>query len=297
MQVGIQVGIVGLGRMGHAIAGRLTGLGLSPLGWDISEQARNAAEDAGFSLAATARAVAERSDVIITSVTEDQGVKALFTGPAGFLETDVKGKLFIEMSTLRPDTVRSLATLVNLRGGAIVDSPVLGSIPTVKDGKLLALAGGDAKDIERARPVLEKLTRAIVHMGPVGAGHTMKLAVNLLMANYLQALAEGLALGAQNGLKMDQMLDVFANSPLANGILNNKLPRLRGGPVSMTLDLKTLRKDAQSALAAGVAAGVPMPATAGALDALAAANAAGWGDEDIGEIVAFLRDRMIQRFE
>lgn len=296
MEIG-QIGVVGLGRMGHAMAVRLKGLGLAPLGWDISGQARNAAEDAGLALAPSARAVAERSDIIITSVTEDQGVRALFTGPAGFLEADVKGKLFIEMSTLRPETVRGLSTLLGLRGAAIVDSPVLGSIPTVREGKLLSLAGGEAKDIERARPVLEKLTRAIVHMGGVGSGHTMKLCVNLLMANYLQALAEGLALGGQNGLQMDQMLDVFANSPLANGILNNKLPRLRGGPVSMTLDLKTLRKDAQSALAAGTAAGVPMPATAGTLDALAAANAAGLGAEDIGEIVAFVRERMVQKFE
>ncbi len=292
----MQTGIVGLGRMGQAMCARLKEFDLAPVAWDISEVARTAAKDGGIKVVGSARAVAEQADIIITIITEDNGVRGLFTGPSGFLEGDVKGKLFVEMSTLRPETVRSLSTVLGVRGGAIVDSPVLGSIPTVLEGKLLSLAGGELKDIERARTVLEKLTRAIVHLGPVGSGHTMKLAVNLLMANYLQALAEGLAMGVQNGLKLDQMLDVFANSPLANGILNNKLPRLRGGPVSMTLDLKTLRKDAQSALATGAAAGLPMPATAGTLDALAAANAAGWGDRDIGEIVKFLQDEMIQKF-
>ena len=292
----MKIGIVGLGRMGSAMAGRLRGFELAPVAWDKSEVARANAKEAGLSVAGSARAVAEASDIVITTITEDEGVREVFTGPSGFLAGDVKGKLFIEMSTLRPETVRGLSGVLAVRGGGIVDSPVLGSIPTVHEGKLLSLAGGETRDLDRARPVLEKLTRAIVHLGPVGSGHAMKLAVNLVMANYLQALAEGLALGAQNGLKMDQMLDVFANSPLANGILANKLPQLRGGPVAMTLDLRTLRKDAQSALASGAAAGVPMPATAGTLDALAAASAAGWGERDIGEIVTFVREAMVQRF-
>lgn len=292
----MQVGLVGLGRMGTAMAARLKTFGLEPAAWDASQDARYRAADAGVRVVAHARAVVEASDIVITTITEDNGVRALFTGQSGFLEGDVKGKLFIEMSTLRPETVRGLAGVLGMRGAAIVDSPVLGSIPTVLEGKLLSLAGGDAKDIERARPVLEKLTRAIVHLGGVGAGHTMKLAVNLVMANYLQALAEGLALGVENGLQLDQMLDVFANSPLANGILANKLPRLRGGPETMTLDLRTLRKDVQSALATGASSGVPMPATSGALESLASANAAGWGERDIAEIVAFLRDNMVQRF-
>jgi 3-hydroxyisobutyrate dehydrogenase-like beta-hydroxyacid dehydrogenase len=291
----MQVGLVGLGRMGTAMAARLKTFGIEPSAWDISQDARFRAGDAGLHVAANPRAVAEASDIVITTITEDNGVRGLFTGPSGFLEGDVKGKLFIEMSTLRPETVRSLSGVLGMRGAAIVDSPVLGSIPTVLEGKLLSLAGGDAKDIERARPVLEKLTRAIVHLGSVGAGHTMKLAVNLVMANYLQSLAEALAMGAENGLQLDQMLDVFANSPLANGILANKLPRLRGGPETMTLDLKTLRKDVQSALATGSTSGVSMPATAGALDALASANALGWGEHDISEIVAFMRDHMVQR--
>ncbi len=211
----MKTGIVGLGRMGRAMCARLKEFDLAPVAWDISESARNTAKDSGVEVVGSARAVAEQAEVVITTITEDNGVRSLFTGPSGFLEGDVKGKLFIEMSTLRPETVRSLSAVLGMRGGAIVDSPVLGSIPTVLEGKLLSLAGGETKDIERARPVLEKLTRAIVHLGPVGSGHTMKLAVNLLMANYLQALAEGLAMGLENGLKLDQMLDVFANSPLA----------------------------------------------------------------------------------
>lgn len=292
-----RTGLIGLGRMGSAIAARLATFSLAPLAWDISETARERAHDAGIALAGGPRAVADQSDIILISITEDNGVQDLFTGPGGFLEADIKGRLFIEMSTLRPATVRTLASVLRLRGAAIIDAPVLGSVPAVHEGKLVALSGGELKDIERARPVLEKLARSIAYLGPAGSGHAMKLAVNLIMANYLQSIGEALALGEAHGLARDQMLDVIANSALSNNILANKLPMLRGGKKSMTLDIKTLRKDAQSALASGLAAGISMPATAGSLDALAAANAAGWGERDIGEIVAFVAEEMAQRFK
>lgn len=295
-ELSIRTGLIGLGRMGSAIAARLASFNLAPIAWDISEAARERAGDAGVTIAQNARRVAEQSEIILISISEDQGVRHLFTGSAGFLDADIKGKLFVEMSTLRPETMRSLAPVLRLRGAAIIDMPVLGSIPAVREGRLVGLAGGDPKDIERARPLLEKLTRSIAVMGPTGSGHAMKLAVNLIMANYLQSIGEALALGGAHGLANDQMLDVIANSALSNAILAGKLEMLRGGETSMTLDIRTLRKDAQSALAAGTGAGLAMPATAGTLDALAAASAAGWGERDIGEIIAFMRQEMGQRF-
>jgi len=291
----MRTGLIGLGKMGNAIALRLAQAGLAPLAWDSSETARERALDAGIALAANPRAVADQSEMVIISITADSGVRDLFTGPGGFLEGEVKGKLFVEMSTLRPETVRTLAPLLRLRGAAILDMPVLGSIPAVREGRLVGLAGGDVKDLERARPVMEQLTRSITYMGPSGSGHAMKLAVNLIMANYLQSVGEAMALGEAHGLARDLMLDVIANSALSNAILAGKLEMLRGGEKSMTLDIRTLRKDAQSALAAGTGAGLAMPATAGALDALAAANAAGWGARDIGELVEFMLSEMGQK--
>src|SRR4029450_5086000 len=137
----------------------------------------------------------------------------IFAGRDGFLSGDVSGKLFIEMSTLQPMTHRELAPLVRAKGAHLVDAPVMGSIPTVREGKLLALLGGDAADVERARAVLQHLTRRIVHIGPNGAGCAMKLAVNLGMAVYLQSLAEAMSLGASEGLKLDQMLEIFGEAP------------------------------------------------------------------------------------
>ena len=204
---------VGLGRMGAAIAQRLNERGCEIVAWDRNPKAREAQAKRGLRIVNNPRAVASAADVVLSIITEDKGVRQIFGGPDGFLSGEIKDKLFIEMSTLQPMTHRELAPMVSARGARLVDSPVMGSIPTVREGKLLALLGGEAADVERARSVLDHLTRRIVHIGPNGAGCAMKLAVNLGMAVYLQSLAEAISLGASEGLKLDQMLDIFRRGP------------------------------------------------------------------------------------
>ena len=219
----------------------------------------------------------------------------IFRGTDGFLSGDVRGKLFIEMSTLAADDRRaSLRRWSRRQARALIDSPVLGTIPSARDGKLFAMVGGSAEDLERARPVLEKLTRKIAHMGPNGAGYAMKLSVNLGLAAFIQATAESLALGTREGLALEQMLDVLGEAPTANGWFAAKKGLLAGEPAEITLDLKTLRKDIMSAVATGALAGTGMPLSSGVLTALSAAVAHGWGDKDIGELARFFREHMGQ---
>jgi len=208
----------------------------------------------------------------------------------------VAGKLFIEMSTLQPMTGRELAPFVESMGGRLIESPVLGTIPQVREGKLFALVGGRSEDLDRARPVLEKMTRRIAHMGPNGTGYAMKLAVNLGLAAYIQAMAESLALGTREGLSMQQMIDVLGEAPTANSWFAAKKGLLMGEDAGITLDLKTLRKDMMSAVATGALSGTAMPLSTGVLTALSAAVAQGWGDKDIGELARFFREHMGQRF-
>lgn len=292
----MKIGLVGLGRMGAAMAERLSAEGFAIVAWDRSKEAIEAAAARGIGIGANARAVAEHADIVVSIITEDSGVRRLFTGPSGFLQADVSGKLFVEMSTLQPMTGRELAPLVEARGARLIEAPVLGTIPSVRDGKLFALAGGRAEDIDRARPVLEKLTRRIAHMGPNGAGYAMKLAVNLGLGAYVQALAESLALGAKEGLGVAQMLDVLGEAPTATPWLHMRSPVLRGEQSDVTLDIRTMRKDLMSALATGGLSGVPMPVTAGALASFSAAVAGGAGEGDLGALAAFVRERMLQNF-
>jgi 3-hydroxyisobutyrate dehydrogenase-like beta-hydroxyacid dehydrogenase len=292
----MKIGLVGLGRMGSAIAQRLTERGCEVIAWDKNAKAL-AAQGNRVEAAANPRAVAASADVVLSIITEDKGVRRIFTGTDGFLAGDVAGKLFIEMSTLQPMTHRELAPKVAAEGARLIDSPVLGSIPTVRKGQLFALVGGDAADVARAKGVLAHLTRRIEHIGPNGAGCAMKLAVNLGMAVYLQAVTEQLALGLSEGLKLEQMLEILSDAVTATPWLKGKLPVLKGLPSDITLDIRTMRKDVMSAVATGARNGVAMPATSGALASLSAAVAGGWGEKDLAEVPRFFRQFMLQDYE
>src|SRR5512145_2275413 len=195
----MKIGLVGLGRMGSAIAQRLTEQGCEIVAWDHAEKPRKAAADRGVRIAPNPKAIAAETEIAISIITEDNGVRKIFTGQNGLLTTAVEGKLFIEMSTLQPMTGRELAPIVAAKGARLIESPVLGTIPSVREGKLLSLAGGAPEDVERGRIVLDKLARRVVHLGPNGAGYAMKLAVNLGLGAYIQALSESLALGLRQG--------------------------------------------------------------------------------------------------
>jgi 3-hydroxyisobutyrate dehydrogenase-like beta-hydroxyacid dehydrogenase len=284
--------MIGLGRMGHAMAQRLGEQEFPVVGWDIDARRHRDAERVGASIARDAADVIAQTDIVLSIVTDDAAVNWLFAPERG---ANVAGKLFVEMSTLRPDTIRRLALELEARGARLIGAPVLGTISTARAGQLFMLAGGRDEDVERARPALSALTRAILHVGPVGSGNAMKLIVNLSMAAYLQALAEGLALGVQQGLALDLMLSVLGEAPTANGWLKAKLPVLKGESAEATLDILALRKDVMSALATGAADGVAMPMTAGVLSALTAAVAAGFGGADLAQMPRFAREFMIQK--
>jgi 3-hydroxyisobutyrate dehydrogenase len=292
----MNIGIVGLGRMGSAMAERLRGQGFDLIGWDHDAAACARAKAAGLRIAGNAREVAAVSDIVISSITEDNGVRRIFSGPDGFLQADVTGKLFIEMSTLQPMTGRELAPLVEAKGARLVEAPVLGTIPQARAGTLFAMAGGQAEDLSRARPVLEKLTRRILHMGPAGCGYAMKLAANLGLGAYVQAIAESLALGFRQGLALDAMLDALQESATASPWLKAKAGVLRGDGAEMTLDIRTLRKDIMSVVATGALTGVPTPLASGALAALSAAAATDYGSRDIAELPQVFREALLQNF-
>src|ERR1700681_896831 len=293
----MNLGLIGLGRIGAAMSQRLRDQGFGVVGWDHNAAATQAAAAAGLKIAAHARDVAAQSEIVISIITEDHGVRGIFNGPNGFLSGDVTGKLFIDMSTLQPMTGRELVPLVEAKGARLIESPVLGTIPQVRDGKLFALVGGRPEDLQRARPVLEKMTRRIAHMGPNGSGYAMKLAVNLGLGAYIQAVAESLALGMQQGLALDLMVDVLQESATACGWLKSKAEVLKGNRGDMTLDIRTLRKDIMSAVATGALTGVPMPLAAGTLASLSAAVDGDYGDGDLAELPKFFREAMLQKFD
>ncbi len=162
-------------------------------------------------------------------------------------------------------------------------------------GSLLVLAGGSEKEIERSREALEPLTGQFVHLGPLGAGNTMKLILDLSMASYLEALAEGLAVGLEYGFDLDQMLDLLSQAPTANPWLTAKRGILAGGSGPTSLDIASIHKDVLYAVAAGSAAGISMPMASGILSSLSSGVATGHGQEDLAALPAIFRETMVRR--
>jgi 3-hydroxyisobutyrate dehydrogenase-like beta-hydroxyacid dehydrogenase len=284
------IGFLGLGKMGAVMAPRFLDAGFPLTVWNRNAEKAAPLAAAGARVAATPAAVAESAEIVISMLRDDAAAKAVFSGTAGLLSADVTGRLFIEMSTLRPATVRALGASCARRGAAFIDAPVSGTVGPAKDGMLMALAGGSEADLERARPALAVLTRRIVHAGPVGQGALLKLVLNLPLAVYWQSLAEAAALGRAGGLSLDLVLDAMKDSGAAIKVLPLKIPLILEGSDYAAFDIATMEKDATAIVETGAELGVPMPAAGAALAAYAEARAAGLGAADAVAIVRRLAD-------
>jgi 3-hydroxyisobutyrate dehydrogenase len=169
----MQIGVAGLGRMGAAIAERLIELGHQVTVWNRTADKAKPLAAAGATIAASPSELAQASEVIITILTDAAAIDAIYSGPNGLLSGDVTGKLFIEMSTVRPDTEIALAKKIRAKAAAMVECPVGGTIGPARQGTLLGLMGADAADAARAKPILEQWCRRFEPCGAVGTGTAM----------------------------------------------------------------------------------------------------------------------------
>jgi 3-hydroxyisobutyrate dehydrogenase len=286
----MRIGIAGTGRMGAAIATRLLGQGHEVAVWNRTAAKTAPLAAAGAQVVATPEALAARSEAVITILTDAAAIDATYRGPGGLLAGDVKGKLFIEMSTVRPETQRGLAESVRAQGAMLVECPVGGTTGPAKEGKLFGFAGGAEADVARARPILERLCRRIEHVGPVGAGASMKLAINLPLLVFWQAFGEALALTQPLGLDAARLMDIFVDTSGAPNMLKARSPlvaaQLRGETVTPTVEIDNVRKDLRTMLDEARSRGVTLPVTAQALDCLDQAARAGFGAADCTKIPA-----------
>ena len=155
-------------------------------------------------------------------VADDAAVHALYEGPDGVTAGLRSGSVAIDMSTVLPDTIRAIAPAIRARRGGVLDAPVSGSVSSTLSGQLTIMVGGEAADLERARPVLERLAHRIFHLGPLGSGTVMKLAVNTVIYGLNGAVAEGLVLAERNGIDRSAAYDVLAVSAVGAPYLGYK---------------------------------------------------------------------------
>lgn len=287
----MQLGFVGLGRMGQAMVPRLLAAGYPVTVWNRTPERAAPLLEYGATLVDSPAALAADTDITLSILTDDRAVEDVYTE---LLSGDISGKLFIEMSTIRPATIEKLAAALAAKGADLLDAPVSGTVGPAREGRLIALVGGEHTALERARPVLDTLCRRIEHLGPNGSGTMMKLVLNMPMAIYWQGLSEALAMGKQSGLDLAQMLDLIADSPAGIGALRAKIPAILENPAEVAFDVTGVRKDLLAMTATAHLHGVPAPAGSAALAVFAAATAADWGKRDLAQLIPYYLDLVEQ---
>jgi len=281
----MKVGVCGTGRMGSAIAQRLMSLGHEVGVWNRNSAKTKPLVDAGAKLFSSPADLIDGCEVTIVMLLNDAATEAVYRAPNGILKGQFAGRLLIDMSTVRPDTMKMNGASVLQQGAAFVEAPVGGSTGPAKEGKLLGLVGGSQANVARAMPILEQLCRRIEHVGELGAGSTMKLAVNLPLLVYWQALGEALAICKPLNLPADRLIDILsdtAGTPTAMKGRGAAIARVLGGaPMGeAAFGLSAAKKDLATAVQFGVSIHAELPVTASALACFEEAEAAGLGDAD-----------------
>jgi 3-hydroxyisobutyrate dehydrogenase len=282
--------------MGSAIAARLLEAGHRVTVWNRTGTKTKPLIDAGAAAVATPSAVAAASEAVITILTDGAAIEAVYNAPSGLLSGDVTGKLFIEMSTVPPSVETALAPNVRGKGAVFVECPVGGSTAPARQGKLLGLMGAEGADAARALPILEQLCRKVEHCGPVGAGASMKLAINLPLMVAWQAYGEAFAIARDVGWEPQRLLDLFVESNGANnglkmraGMIVAMLENRDPGPT--TFSIANAVKDLRTMVATGEAKGADMRATKAALAAFEETNRNGLGGSDGSRQSVYWADR------
>ena len=282
------IGVVGLGTMGGRIAGRLLATGHAVNGWNRTAERATPLVERGLVLRDSPRSVARASDIVISMVTDDRALLAITTGPDGIPAGLRPGQLYLEMSTIDPQTSRALARRVQALDAQMLDAPVSGSAPAAEQGTLAIMVGGSRAAYERAEPLLRQIGSTVTHVGGNGQGLVMKLAVNISLAAQMVAFSEGVLLAERGGIDPELAVSVLAGSAIGSPMLKARAPLVldEHGPAWFPVDL--MQKDLRLAQSAASRLHAPLPTGVAADHVMTAARLAGHGSDDITSVFATL---------
>jgi 3-hydroxyisobutyrate dehydrogenase/2-hydroxy-3-oxopropionate reductase len=287
-----RIAVVGTGRMGSAMARAMARGGAELTLYNRTEAAARAlADELGASVAATPREAAAGADIAITMLADGPAVTATWDGPDGLVAGAQAGGVLVDMSTVPPETVRAFEAAVRERGSGIVDAPVSGSTHLADAGKLTIMVGGSDADVALARPALDLIATSVTHVGPLGSGAALKLAVNALIFALNNSVSEALVLAERAGIDREVAYDFFAGSAAGAPFVGYK----RGSfvapeetPVAFSLALAS--KDLRLILELSDRLGVSMEQTRANETMVAAASDRLGAERDLSAVAVYLRD-------
>jgi 3-hydroxyisobutyrate dehydrogenase-like beta-hydroxyacid dehydrogenase len=290
---GSKVGLIGLGLMGRPMGLNLLKAGYSLTVWNRTASRAESLVAAGAKLANSPEEVAGSSDVLITIVSDPPALEGVLWGSSGSrpgsgaLGSLRSGSIYIDSSTVAPALARKIAAASTERHIAFLDAPVTGGTWGAEKGELVFMVGGDPQVLKEAEPIFKVLGKRWFHLGPNGAGQTIKLAMNLILALQVDALAEALALVTAAGLEGEKLVEVLQSSMARAAVLDVKAPLLLKGEYPPSFPLRLMHKDMGLALDLAKEAGVALPAATAAYATYSSVKAAAKEDLDYAAVMKF----------
>jgi 3-hydroxyisobutyrate dehydrogenase-like beta-hydroxyacid dehydrogenase len=282
-----RLGFIGIGNMGSRMAKRLLEHGYQVIAYNRSREAAEALVKFGATVADSIAMLASEADVILSSLSNDDAVKSVYTDPQGVFAHLRRGSAIIEMSTVLPATSRKLYDLSREAGMKCLDSPVSGSTPAAEEGTLTLFCGGDEELFQAAQPIFSSIARQYFYLGGSGSGTAMKLVANTLLGVGMQAIAESVALGQKEGLERHRLLEVLSHTAVIAPAHLGKLSRADAGDYSAQFAIRLMNKDFGLVLETAAAAKVPMPATAAAFQ-MNVAELSDGNEEDFSAVIKLM---------
>jgi 3-hydroxyisobutyrate dehydrogenase len=283
------VGFVGLGTMGGAMAANAARAGFEVSAWNRTPGRAGELEDLGVSILQSPSAVAAASEIVITMVSDTPDVEAVLFGPNGVAEGAKAGTLVVDMSTISPWATRGFAERLAANKVAMVDGPVSGGSEGAKKGTLSIFIGGEAADLERARPVLESLGTTITHVGPIGAGQAAKAVNQVILAGTYLGVAEGIVLAIKSGLDVEQLVQALSGGAAQSWVLTNRSGRMLANDYPLGFKVALHRKDLGIALGLARENGASLPVSALCEAIEAGLIGQGHADDDMSAVARSIR--------
>ena len=281
------IGLIGLGLMGRPMGMNLIKAGYPLTVWNRTSSRADELVAAGAKLAKSPQEVAAASDFLLTIVSDPPAIEEILWGPGGAVQALKRGSIYVDSSTISPALARKIAAACGDRGVRYLDAPVTGGDWGAKKGELVFMIGGDAATVKEAEPILSVMGKKLFHLGPNGAGQTIKLAMNAILALQVDALAEALALTTRAGIPGEKLVEVLQSSMARSGVLDVKAPNLLKGEYVPSFPLRLMHKDLGLALDLANQLGVALPATAAAREIYNAVKGAAKEDLDYSAVMKF----------
>lgn len=254
-----KIGFIGLGVMGKPMAKNLLAAGYPLTVWNRTKSKMEELLSLGATGAASPMEVAEKSDVVITMVADSPDVEAVVLGPSGVIEGVRPGMTVIDMSTISPRVTRLVAEALAEKGVRMLDAPVSGGDVGAREGSLSIMVGGPEDAFRECLPILEVLGKRITYMGGSGMGQTTKLCNQVICVLNIQAVCEGLMLGAKAGVDLEKLLEVVTAGAAGSWMLSNLGPKMVKRDFEPGFRVSHQQKDLRLALSAAAELGLPLP--------------------------------------